>query len=281
MQTARGRVVQARERRSPRPWWRRRIGAVATLALAALALPAVALPEPAAGAPARDPNDAPFMPDPEGQPVSAPLRRDVDHASPRSRRHRVLLTAAPVYASFRVPFLGRPQVPVRGGGFAAAAHVTLWRPLGLRASVAHTVHPVSDHFVRNDDDELEQTAGAGLYQATHAGLSATYTMDLGRVWTTLDAGAGGLRLQGPEAIGDGQLGAACRSEGVCDTGLVCGSDNVCAVGVTPQIHGGFSVDVMLGDRFAVGGELRYFALLSAPTSYPVYLWAALRASLRF
>jgi hypothetical protein len=68
---------------------------------------------------------------------------------------------------------------------------------------------------------------------------------------------------------------------VCDTGLACSSENLCRVGLTPQLHAGFSLDVLLGDRFAVGGELRYFALLTAPMVYPVYLLAALRASIRF
>jgi hypothetical protein len=128
---------------------------------------------------------------------------------------------------------------------------------------------------------MVQTAGAGLVQATHAGLSATYTMDLGRVVTTIDAGAGGLWIRGPQAVQDGQLGGTCRPDAVCDTGLSCSAQNVCRVGLTPQIHGGFAVDVLLGDRFAVGGELRYFALLTAPMTYPVYLLVALRASLRF
>ncbi len=229
----------------------------------------------------RDPNETPPLPDPEGQPLQDSLRRDVDHATSASSRRRVILTAAPVYASFRLQFLGRPQIPVRGAGMAVAAQVAVWRPLGLRVSASHTLHPVNDEFVRNDDDEIKQTAGAGLVQATHAGLSATYTLDLGRVLTTLDAGAGGLWMRGPQAIQDGQLGRTCLADGVCDTGLACSSENVCRPGVTPQIHGGFAVDVLLGDRFAVGGELRYFALLAAPMSYPVYLWAALRASVRF
>lgn len=265
----------ARGRRGSRTWPRLERGwAVAALALV-LGVPPVAL-----GAPPRDPNELPPMPEPEGQPAIDVQRHDVDHTSSRSRSHRVLLTAAPVYASFRIPFLGRPQVPVRGVGLAAAAQVVVWRPLGLRATVSHTVHPVPDHFER-DDDELVQTAGAGLVQATHAGLSATYTLDLGRVLSTLDAGAGGIWMRSPPAVQDGQLGGTCRPDAVCDNGLACGEDNMCHVGLTPEIHGGFAVDVLLGDRFAVGGELRYFALLSAPTSYPVYLLAALRASVRF
>jgi hypothetical protein len=228
----------------------------------------------------RDPNDLPPLPDPEGQPAHQALRRDVNHTSAASRRSRVVVTAAPAYASFRLPFLGRPQVPVRGAGVIVAAQVALWRPLGLRLTTSHTMHPVEAAYAR-DDDEIVQTAGAGLVQATQAGLSATYTLDLGRVVTTLDAGVGGLWMRSPEAVQDGQLGGSCLPQGMCDTGLSCSAENVCRVGFTPDIHGGFSVDVLLGNRFALGGELRYFALFTAPMVYPVYLLAALRASLRF
>jgi hypothetical protein len=162
-----------------------------------------------------------------------------------------------------------------------AAQVAVWRPLGLRLTASHSVHPVADEYARNDEDTLVQTAGAGVVQATHVGLSATYTLDLGRVITTLDAGAGGLVMRSPAAVQDGQLGGVCRPEGVCDTGLACSAENVCRPGLTPQVHGGFSLDVLLGDRFAVGGELRYFALLASPMVYPVYILAALRASVRF
>jgi len=251
------------------------------LAATAALVTALAAPPSALAAPPRDPNELPPLPDPEGQPVQHSVRRDVDHTSSASRRSRVMLTAAPAYSSFRLPFLGRPRVPVRGGGVMVAAQVALWRPLGLRVTVSHTMHPVEAAYTRDDDDGIVQTAGAGLVQATHGGLSATYTMDLGRVTTTLDAGGGGLWMRSPAAIQDGQLGGTCLPQGVCDTGLACSAENTCRVGLTPDLHGGISVDVQLGNRFAVGGELRYFALFTAPMVYPVYLLAALRASVRF
>jgi hypothetical protein len=264
-------------RTSRPPAWRR-WAAVAALGMAAGLAGAPA----ASGAPLpRDPNERPPLPDPDGQPMPDSLRRDVDHTTSASSRRRVVLTVAPVYASFRLQFLGRPQIPVRGGGVAVAAQMAVWRPFGLRVTASHTLHPVNDEYARDDEDALVHTAGAGLMQATQAGLSATYTMDIGRVVTTIDAGAGGLWIRGPQAVQDGQLGGTCRSDGVCDTGLSCSAQNVCRVGLTPHIHGGFAVDVLLGDRFAVGGELRYFALLTAPMTYPVYLLVALRASLRF
>lgn len=238
-------------------------------------------PSPSACSPSHDPNERPPLPPPNGQPAPDSLRRDVDHTTAASDRQRVMLTLSPVYASFRLPFFGRPSVPVRGGGVAVAAQVAVFRGFGARLTASHTVHAAYDEYARDDDDNLVQTAARGMIQGTHAGLSATYTMDLGRVLTTLDAGAGGMWIRSPDAVQDGQLGGSCRSEGVCDTGLACGADNVCRVATTPQIHGGFSVDVLLGDRFSVGGELRYFALITAPTSYPVYLVAALRAGLRF
>jgi hypothetical protein len=266
--------VRTLRRTSRRPW------AVVAL-LTGLVTPVGPGAAGAPAAPSYDPNDAPFMADPEGQPASDTRRRDVVHVTSASSRRRVILTAAPLYASFRLPFLGRPQIPVRGVGMMVAANVALWRPLGLRVTASHTLHPVNREFARDDEDALVQTAGAGLVQATHAGLSATYTLDLGRVSTTIDAGPGGLWMRSPPAVQDGQLGGTCLAEGVCDNGLACSAENVCRVGLNPVIHGGFAVDVMLGDRFAVGGELRYFALLSAPMVYPVYLLAALRASLRF
>lgn len=266
--------------RTPRRAARRPLAPLAVAT--ALGLGVLALgPLPASGAPPRDPNEAPLLPDPEGQPAQTTRRRDVEHVTSASSRSRVVLTAAPVYASFRLPFLGRPQIPVRGVGMMVAAQVALWRPLGLRVTASHTLHPVNRELVRDDEEQIVQTAGAGLVQATHAGISATYTLDLGRVVTTIDAGGGGLWMRSPDAIQDGQLGGTCRAQGVCDTGLACGSDGKCHVGLTPQLHGGFSLDVLLGDRFAVGGELRYFALLTAPMVYPVYLLAGLRGSVRF
>ncbi len=231
----------------------------------------------------RDPNDLPPMAPPNGQPAPDSLRRDVDHATADSSRRRLVLTALPVYASFRLGFLGRPSVPTRGGGIGVAALVPLpwWRPLGVRVTATHTVHPVANTFVRDDEDVLVHTARRGTVQATHAGASATYTMDLGRVMTTLDAGVGAMWIRSPDAVVDGQQGGTCLAEGVCDIGLSCSAANVCEVGTTFQAHGGFALDVLVGNRFAVGGELRYHALLSAPTSYPVYLIAALRGSIRF
>lgn len=260
--------------RTPRRAVRQRLAACALVT-------ALAGVPPALAAPPRDPNELPPLPDPEGQPAHHAHRWDVDHASPASRRNRVVLTAAPAYSSLRLQFLGRPQVPVRGGGMMLAAQVALWRPLGLRVTASHTMHPVEAAYVRDEDGAIVQTAGAGLVQATNAGLSATYTMDLGRVSTTLEAGGGGLWMRSPAAVQDGQLGGTCLPQGVCDTGLSCSAENVCRVGLTPELHGGFSVDVQLGNRWALGGELRYFALFTAPMVYPVYLLAALRASLRF
>lgn len=229
-----------------------------------------------------DPNEAPRMAAPNGQPQPDSQRRDVDHTSSRSSRRRFMLTTSPLYASFRLPFIGRAQVPVRGGGFGLTAQIPVWRPFGFRADVAHTVHPVADRFVVDEESEdIDQTAARGNVQATHAGVSATFTMDIGRVIPSLFAGVGALWIRSPPAVVDGQLGGTCRSQGVCDTGLACGADNVCRVGTTPQIHGGAAVDVLVLDHLAIGAQVRYFALLSAPTSYPVFLTAGLRASVRF
>ena len=181
----------------------------------------------------------------------------------------------------QLPFIGRPSRPIRGFGLLAAAQLRVWKPLGLRATVSHSLHPVYDHYVLDDDDNPVHQARRGLMQTTHAGLSATFSMDIGRVFPTLDAGIGGMWIRSPDAVVDGQMGGKCRSDGLCDTGLTCSAANVCELAALPQIHGGFAVDVMVVDRFAVGAEIRYFALLASPMTYPRYLIAALRASLRF
>ncbi|MEX1365400.1 MAG: hypothetical protein AB1Z98_19900, partial [Nannocystaceae bacterium] len=213
---------------------------------------APAPPQASRAGPPRDPNEQPPLPPPNGQPAPDSLRRDVDHTSDRSRRWRAVLTAAPLYASFRMPFLGRPAVPVRGVGFGLFAQFPVYKPFGVRISASHSVHPVRDEFTRPEDEAPVRIARRGAIQATHAGASATFSMDIGRVRPTLDAGVGGMWIRSPESVQDGQLGGACLDGGVCDTGLACGASDVCEAGVTPQVHGGFALDVMIGDRFAVG-----------------------------
>jgi hypothetical protein len=222
------------------------------------------------------------MPAPHGQPRRAEQRWNPPTVTGESDRRRVAVTLLPSFASFfRARFLGRPDRPTAGAGAALEVDVHLIDPVWLRALVSHSVHPVSDEFTRNDDGTPVQTAGKGLVQATHAGLGLAYGLDLGRVLPMLDVGVGALWVRSPAAITDGQLGGACLSNGACDTGLVCSADTTCQVATSFAAHGGVALDVMLGDRWSAGAGLRYFALIVAPGTFPVYLTISARLGARF
>jgi hypothetical protein len=233
----------------------------------------------------RDPNDLPPMPPPGGQPRPDDLRWDPAFANHFGERRRVQLTLMPIYASVRLDFIGRPQPaarnPMRGGGGGLELDIELLRPFWLRLVASHTVHPVDDRFATNDDDEIVQTAARGNVQATDAGLSAVYAMDFGRILPLLDVGLGVLWLRSPAAVVDGQLGGECLQSGACDPGLVCASDNTCQMTPVLELHAGVAVDVLITDRWTVGAGLRYFALLSNPAVYPVYLQGTVRGGIRF
>ena len=49
----------------------------------------------------------------------------------------------------------------------------------------------------------------------------------------------------------------------------------------PRLHAGTGIEVLVADRFSIGVMLRYFALLLAPTVFPVYLQTGVRATVRF
>jgi hypothetical protein len=217
-----------------------------------------------------------------GQPQPQSQRWDPPTVSGRDRHRRLQLTLLPIYAALRVPLFGRPQMPVRGGGVQLEGDVLLIDPVWLRLSVAHTVHPVADEYGRDADERIAQTAARGNFQATTAGLGLVYGLDLGRVLPLVEVGAGAMWLRGPEAIADGQQGAACRNDGTCDAGLTCNvAANVCEGGTIPQVHGGVGIDVMLADHWSVGASFRYFALLTAPQAFPIYLTAGARLGVRF
>lgn len=273
------RAIPARPALSFRGW-------LSVLAAAAWAIPAQAAEpgsrDPPLTAP-RDPNEAtPFMAPPNGQPRTDQQRWDPPTVTGRSSRRRIQLSVAPSFASFfGSRFLGRPDAPTRGGGAAIEADIRLVEPVWLRLSLAHSVHPVQDEYALDDSDKPVQTAAKGNIQATHAGLGVAYGLDLGRVMPLIDVGVGALWIRSPPAVQDGQLGGACMDTGACDTGLVCGAENTCRVGTTPAAHAGLAVDVLLGDRWTVGAGLRYFALISAPGTFPVYLTASVRLGTRF
>lgn len=238
--------------------------------------------DPAPEPPPRDPDELPFMPAPYGQPRSAERRWNPPTVTGRSDRRRVAITLVPSFASFfRARFLGRPDKPTAGVGVGLQGDVHVIDPVWLRVLVSHSVHPVNDEFTRNDDGIPVQTAAKGLVQATHAGLGVAWGLDLGRVLPLIDVGVGALWIRSPSGVGDGQLGGACLSDGSCDTGLVCSADATCQVGTSFSAHGGVGVDIMLGDHWSAGAGLRYFALLAAPGSFPVYLMVGARLGARF
>lgn len=222
---------------------------------------------------------------PGGQPRPEGMRWDPQLSSgPFGERRRMQLTLMPVFAALRLDRIGRPsgaRHPIRGGGTGLELDVELLRPLGVRLVGTYTAHPVDDEHTRDDAGDPVQTAAGGLIHVGNVGASATYTLDLGRIVPLLDLGLGVLWLRSPEAVVRGQRGATCQSGGICEAGLVCAADNVCEAAPVLELHGGISVDVLLGTRWAVGVGLRYFALLSEPSVFPVYLQATARAGVRF
>lgn len=237
-------------------------------------------PEPGAmPPPPRDPNEEPYLEAPAGQRSQAPEPR---LKRPYSPRKRFQITVLPVYAAFNLDFIGRPRETIRGFGAGLEVDLQLFDFLWIRAQGSHTVHPVEDQFVQEDEGEPSiPVARAGMITGSNAGLSLVYAMDLGRFVPLIDAGLGVLFITTPEAIQDGQMGGACRSDGSCDMGLTCGSDDVCRMGVVLEAHLGLGFDVLIRERLSLGAQVRYHALLRDPAVFPIYLTAALRLALRF
>lgn len=246
---------------------------------------------PDAPPPPADPNDAPQLRPPNGQ-LGDPQRQGKGgtdlHAvtRPYSPRRRFALTAAPMFASFRSPFIARPERFHAGGGVAVEMDVRIVRWLWLRAIGSYSAHPVGERKQITEEGEPPiVVANRGVLQAGHAGLSAVYPLDLGRILPQLDVGAGVLWVKSPDAAVTGQLGAPCREGNVCDFGLACSADATCQIAPQPEIHIGLAVDVLIGQRWSVGAHFRYFALLSGlsdiNSSFPAYLQIAARLAVRF
>ncbi len=218
-----------------------------------------------------------------GQPQGSDRRLGDQWSRGGSSRRRVALSLAPVFASYRMAFLGRPLQPIRGGGVTADVDVIVRAPVWIRAGAAYTAHALFDEYTQAEGEAPALSARRGTLHTLDVHGGVVFAMDLGRVRPVLEAGLGGLMVRTPRApVQDGQLGGACLDGGGCDVGLVCAAaQNVCRQGMIPRVHAGAAFEVLLRDRFSVGVMIRYYALLLAPTVFPVYLQTGLRATLRF
>ncbi|MEZ4429650.1 MAG: hypothetical protein R3A51_18395 [Nannocystaceae bacterium] len=231
--------------------------------------------------PPRDPNDAPFMPTPNGQPPSRqnPVTPAVTPRHSSTRRFQ--LTLAPIYASLAGPFVGRDGVSLaHGAGFNVEAELQLYQFLLLRAHVSHTLHPLTEARVLNNDEEVVVTASGGLLQATTFGLSAVLAVDIGMFRPLVDLGVGAMRVSYPEGVAKGQQGQQCEEGETCDFGLSCGG-GACVPALVPDAHFGLAVDALLFEHLSVGAQFRYHARLLDPLNFPIYLVLGARVGVRW
>src|SRR5690606_5740965 len=110
---------------------------------------------------------------------------------------------------------------------------------------------------------------------------AAYAFDFGRVLPIIDVGLGGLWVVTPQGVADGQRGRTCTSNSQCDVGLVCDADNTCRVSPVLDLNAGLVVDVRVTEHLVLGAGFRYFAFLTAPADFPIYLQGSLRLGLRW
>ena len=242
--------------------------------------------------PPRDPNDTPFMRAPNNQITQSRLRTSPDLRRGYSSVRRVALTLAPVFASFRLPFLcrdarhscspgydGAPRQ--HGAGVGGELDVQLIRWLWLRAQGSYSVHPIDDVRVTDDKMNVAVVAPGGTIRALGFGVGPVIAIDLGRFLPLIEGGIGGLRVANPAGLSKGQMGEACLTGGVCDVGLRCGAANTCVQSVIPELYFGGAIDVLVRKHISLGAQFRYTALLSAPGKFPVYLLGGLRLGVRF
>lgn len=212
--------------------------------------------------PAADPNDAPRMPSPRQGWGPQRGAKTVRADEIPNRRRRISLQVVPLYAALKTPLFGRPLETHHGVGAGLELDVKLVRWLFLRAMAATSAHRLREATVETPDGRQALTARAGTFLATTTGMSAVYPLDLGRVLTMIDVGGGLLWTQGPEGVLDGQQGQPCIDGGRCDFGLSCTPSNVCQPTPTGQFNVGFSVDVLMGAHWSLGGQFRYYGLLA-------------------
>jgi len=241
--------------------------------------------------PPRDPNDLAFMRAPNNQPQPLRPRTSPDLRRGYSSVRRFAFTAAPLFASFRLPFAGRPDSqPSAAGRPAGRTHgvglgleldVQLLRWMWMRAQGSYSVHPVGEGRALDKDMKTVITAADGTIRALGFGVGPVIALDLGRFLTLIEGGVGGLRVAPPGGVQTGQLGKACTQEGACDVGLRCSADNKCQQGLIPELYFGAAIDLLARRHLSFGAQFRYYALLTAPGKFPVYLVGGLRVALRF
>ena len=239
--------------------------------------------------PPRDPNDTPFMRPPNNQPPPTRLRTSPDIRRGYSSVRRVALTFAPIFASFRLPFLCRTSCspghdnPVRrhGAGIGGELDVQIIRWIWLRAQGSYSVHPVDETRFKDDKDKISVIAAGGTIRALGFGVGPVIAIDLGRFLPLIEGGIGGLRVATPAGVTKGQMGESCLENRVCDVGLRCGAANTCEQSIIPELYFGGAIDVLVRKHISLGAQFRYTALLSAPGKFPVYLIGALRLGVRF
>ncbi len=231
--------------------------------------------------PPRDPNDAPFMRAPNNQPQPVKLRTTPDLRRGYSSARRFAFTLAPLFASFRLPFIGRGDGRTHGVGIGGEVDVQIMKWLWIRAQGSYSVHPVQDRRVADDAGKTVITAAAGTIKAAGFGAGPVIALDLGRFVPLIEGGIGGLRVATPGGVIAGQLGEQCQDSGACDVGLRCGGDNKCHQSLIPELYFGGAVDVLVRRHFSFGAQFRYYALLSAPGKFPVFLVGGVRVAVRF
>lgn len=258
------------------------------IALASAAPTHADVKEPTAdplAAPRRDPNDAPFL-NPRAGGARADGNRiyDADHSPKYGNRQRFRLTVKPLYASLRVALAGRSNSaldPKRGGGLGLDVELPVWRPVWFRVTGSYTAHDLQREFSRNEDGDFVLSAPKGRLHIAYAAAALGYTMDRGRLQPTLEVGLGPMWARGPRGVQNGQVGQACIGGNACEFGLACDTAaNVCRPATTFAVHGGLGLDLELGRRWSLGAGLRYFAFLSSPAAYPIYLQASARLGFR-
>ncbi|MBC8073360.1 MAG: hypothetical protein IAG13_33885, partial [Deltaproteobacteria bacterium] len=209
-------------------------------------------------------------------------RKDGPWSTGASSRRRLAFAIAPMFATYRMALIGRTTAPIRGGGIGADFDVLVYQPVSVRVSAAYTAHRLQDAYTREGDDAPKLSAKGGTLHTIDFGGAVVFAMDLGRARPLLEAGIGAMIVRAPDAVQDGQRGGACLEGGGCDVGLSCASEeNICRQSAIPRLHAGAGIEVFLSDRWSIGASIRYYALLTAPTVFPVYLQAALRLGVRF